>query len=298
MTEAPLGAGKHVVTAVDATERSLDSLALGKLLVEATGAAVDVVSVFPYLPLADPSAEELTRLREEGAAILRELAEASGLPTADVHVIPGNLAARELQRLSEQDTTGAVVVGSTHRGPIGRLLPGSVGERLLTGSACPVAIAPRGYADRPAERLERIGVAFDGSNEAHGALEIGRALARPSGAQLRVISVFEPMTFGAVATGRTGGASANALLRTEIRSALDEALAAASNPPATEGRFLEGSAAKILVAESAELDLLVTGSRRYGPRAAVLLGGTTHALMRSAACPGLIVPRGAAGTNR
>jgi nucleotide-binding universal stress UspA family protein len=38
--------------------------------------------------------------------------------------------------------------------------------------------------------------------------------------------------------------------------------------------------------ERAELDLLVTGSRGYGPRAAVLLGTTTHSLMRTAACPG------------
>jgi hypothetical protein len=43
---------------------------------------------------------------------------------------------------------------------------------------------------------------------------------------------------------------------------------------------------------SADLDLLVTGSRGYGPRAAVLLGSTTHALMRTATCPGLVLPRG------
>ena len=72
------------------------------------------------------------------------------------------------------------------------------------------------------------------------------------------------------------------------------AVADASDGGAPEGRFLEGSAAEVLAGESTELDLLVTGSRRYGPRTAVLLGGTTHSLMRSAACPGLIVPRGAA----
>ena len=101
------------------------------------------------------------------------------------------------------------------------------------------------------------------------------------------------MTFGAIATGRTGGASVNELLRAELRSALEVAVADASDGRAPEGRFLVGSAAELLAGESTELDLLVTGSRRYGPRTAVLLGGTTHALMRSATCPGLIVPRGA-----
>jgi nucleotide-binding universal stress UspA family protein len=56
-------------------------------------------------------------------------------------------------------------------------------------------------------------------------------------------------------------------------------------------RFLEGTPGEALAEESSELDLLVTGSRGYGPRAAVLLGTTTHSLMRTAACPGLIAPR-------
>jgi nucleotide-binding universal stress UspA family protein len=286
-------ADKHIVAAVDATKRTLDALELAKLLAHTTGAPVDIVSVFPYLALADPAGEELTRVREEARTILRQLADASGLEAAGAEVIPGNLPARELQRLSEQVATGVLVVGSTHRGAVGRVLPGAVGERLLTGAACPVALAPRGYADRPAASLKRVGVAFDGSVEARGALELARALVRTSGAELRIISVFEPMTFGALATGRTGGASVNELLRAELSGALDEAVADASDVQAPEGRFLEGSAADLLAAESSELDLLVTGSRRYGPRAAVLLGGTTHALMRSAACPGLVVPRGA-----
>jgi nucleotide-binding universal stress UspA family protein len=98
-----------------------------------------------------------------------------------------------------------------------------------------------------------------------------------------------------VATGRTGGASVNSLLRAELRNAFDEALADLSDLPAIDGRFLEGITAELLGDETAELDLIVTGSRRYGPWAAVLLGGTTHALMRRAACPGLVVPRGAVG---
>jgi nucleotide-binding universal stress UspA family protein len=291
MARFNLDAQKHIIAAVDTTERTLDAIELAKRLGDMTGAPVDVVTVFPYLPLADPSGKELKDLREESRTILRELANASGLEAANVEVIPGNLPARELQRLSEQDDTGLLVVGSTHRGAIGRVLPGAVGERLLTGSACPVALAPRGYAERSPTSFESVGVAFDGSEEADRALEVARAVVRASGARLRIIGVFEPMTFGALATGRTGGASVNDLLRAELRGALDAAVDDASDGHAPERRFLEGSAAKVLAAESAELDLLVTGSRRYGPRAAVLLGGTTHALMRSAACPMLVVPR-------
>jgi nucleotide-binding universal stress UspA family protein len=294
MAGIELDASKHVVAAVDTSERSLDGLAVARLLANAVGAFIDVVSVFPYLPLADPSREELAGLREEATAILRELAERSGVDAATVQVIPGNAPARELQRVSENDATGAIVVGSTHRGAVGRVLPGSVGERLLAGSASPVAIAPRDYWERPAARLDLIGVGFDGSDEARRALEFSRALARTAGARMRILSVFQRVAFGAVATGRTGGASVNELVRSELRSAFDDALSDSPGSPASEGRFLEGPAAELLTAESAELDVLVTGSRTYGPRAAVLLGGTTHALMQTAACPALIVPRGAA----
>jgi nucleotide-binding universal stress UspA family protein len=249
------------------------------------------VSVFPLDPLADPDEVHYTRAREEARTILVELGEEAGLPAPTAQVIAGNFAARELQRVSEQEATGMIVLGSTHRGPIGRLLPGGVGERLLSGAACPIAIAPRGYADHPAVRLERIGVAFDGSDESRHALEAGRQLARSSKAKLRVISVFERLAFGAVATERSG-ASVNQRLRADQREAL--AKAAAEQPhEEIESRLLEGSPGHVLAEESAELDLLVTGSRGYGPRAAVLLGGTTHTLMRKAACPGLVVPRGA-----
>ena len=283
---------RNVVVAVDATERSLDPLALGKLLVQATHAPAVLVTVFPYHPLADPSGDELTALREEARDILLELAQAERLEVADVRVVAGNFAARELQRVTEQDTTGLIVVGSTHRGRLGRLLPGGVGERLLAGSACPVALAPRGYADQRARRLERIGVAFDGSDESRHALEAGRVLARGSEVSLRVISVFQHLAFGAVATGRTGGASVNQLLKAELREALENVVAESPEEPTSEGVLLEGSPGEVLATQSAELDLLVTGSRGYGPRAAVMLGSTTHALMRNAACPGLVLPRG------
>jgi nucleotide-binding universal stress UspA family protein len=258
---------------------------------DATGAPVVLLTVFPYPSLADPTGEELVRVREEASGILYELGEAAGVKPADVQVIASNLVARELHRVTEHESTGVLVLGSTSRGRLGRLLPGTMGERLLAGAAAPIGMATRGYAERPAAALTRIGVGFDGSDESRHALEAGRVLARSSGARLRVIGVFERLTFGAVATGRTGGASVNELLRAELRKALDDVLAEQPEGLAVEGRFLEGSAGEALAEESADLDLLVVGSRGYGPRSAVLLGGTTHALVRNSACPGLVLPR-------
>jgi nucleotide-binding universal stress UspA family protein len=53
----------------------------------------------------------------------------------------------------------------------------------------------------------------------------------------------------------------------------------------------QGRPAKSLLALSADVDLLVVGSRRWGPVARLLLGSTGEALLHDAHCPTLIVPR-------
>ena len=47
-------------------------------------------------------------------------------------------------------------------------------------------------------------------------------------------------------------------------------------------------------ARDALLDLLVIGSRGYGPVRRTLLGGVSAEVTRTSACPVLVVPRGAA----
>ena len=283
---------KRVVIAVDTEERTLDALALGRRLAESVGAPATVLSVVPYVPMLDPGGEELRRLHEDGRARLAGLARQMGLGDATAEVVPGTFAARELQRVTERPETGLIVVGSTTRGPLGRLLVGGVGERLLSGAACPVAIAPRGYADAPASGLTRIGVGVDGSDEARLALDAALALARAAGAELRVITAFQRVAFGGVTTAALPSTSANVALRSDLHAVHDEALAAAGEDVRAEGRFVDGSADDVLRRESAELDLLVVGSRGYGPRGAVLVGSATTALARGAACPILVTPRG------
>jgi nucleotide-binding universal stress UspA family protein len=57
--------------------------------------------------------------------------------------------------------------------------------------------------------------------------------------------------------------------------------------------LLEGDARELLARESGELDLLMVGSRGFGPLRAVLLGSISNALVRSAQSPLVVIPRGA-----
>ena len=72
----------------------------------------------------------------------------AGVPV-ETHPVVSSSAPRGLHGLAIKMEAGALVAGASHRGPVGRIVPGSMTERLLLGAPCPVAVAPR-EADRPA----------------------------------------------------------------------------------------------------------------------------------------------------
>jgi nucleotide-binding universal stress UspA family protein len=285
-------AGRTILIAVDAGVRTLDAVRLGELLARVSGLPAALATAFPHVPLGGQAESDL---REETRKTLLELgATMVGVTVADARVVEGLSPARVLHALSEEEHAAIVVIGSTHRGAIGRVVPGTVAERLLSGAASPVAVAPVGYAEStdPLE-LRVVGVAYDGSDEAHNALQGAAALARAAGARLRVITVFQRIAFGALSSpGGVTLESVNDRLGAEMKEQLDEAVAAHGD--GAEGVFATGDAAEVLAAQSEELDLMVAGSRGYGPIGAVLLGGTTHRLLMSAACPLVVIPRGGA----
>jgi nucleotide-binding universal stress UspA family protein len=59
-----------------------------------------------------------------------------------------------------------------------------------------------------------------------------------------------------------------------------------------EPMVLDGEPAAELAAASPELDLLVCGSRGYGPLGAVMLGSVSKRLLHRVAAPLLVIPRG------
>jgi nucleotide-binding universal stress UspA family protein len=173
------------------------------------------------------------------------------------------------------------------------MLAGGVTESVLAGAAVPVAVAPRDYTgdDRG---LRTIGCGFDGSPESRQALEWAAALALRRRARLIALAIHGPVAFGGVSTtGAIGYRSANDALRAALDEQLIEAVAALGNGCDAASRVVEGDAAIELTDASAELDLLVLGSRGYGPIRRVLLGSVSRALVRSAACPVVVLPRGA-----
>jgi nucleotide-binding universal stress UspA family protein len=191
--------------------------------------------------------------------------------------------------LADREGAGTLVVGSPHRGRIGRALLGSVAHHVLHHAPCEVVVAPRGYAENRRHGIEKIAVAFDGTDEARTALRRAEALARETGAALHLIVAEDPVVAG-IEDGEEFSPKTNA------GAVLETALA--SIPPSIEadGETLKPGwrqastsiATAITGACGDDVDVLVAGTRR--PLDRFLLGSVTSHLIDLAPCAVLVVP--------
>ena len=284
---------RRIIIGFDPGHEGPDVMRLGRILAEVLAAKPMVVTAVPWPSYLTPAED----LREQIELELSKPFDLIEDEMSDLGVVTKGLASRSpaatLQEEAEQESAGLIVVGSSHRGPIGRTLAGSVGESLLHGSNTAVAIAPRGYARRT-NRMRRIGVAFDGSAEAWTAVDTALGLCARMHADLTVIAVADYEHYG-YAT------SWSILIEGEFHDAEREekqrmADSAANRAPygvRVETRVETGHAGSVLAEISPDFDLLIAGSRAYGPLRRTMLGSTTRRLIRSSACPVLVLPRAA-----
>ena len=204
-----------------------------------------------------------------------------------------------LDYIAEHEDADVVVVGSTHRGKLGQVLPGSVGDRLLAGAPCAVAIAPNGYGRGEHPEIARIGLAYDGEPESRMALGSAVALARQYDAELRVIAVTPTLT-DEVSPGRIGHTKTGYIevLRDHFARLLAAAMAEVPAGVDASSVLLEGDPAREIAAQGVELDLLVLGSRGYGPLRRTLLGGVAREVVKLAPCPVIVLPRSAEASTQ
>jgi nucleotide-binding universal stress UspA family protein len=283
---------RSIIVGFDATDQAKDALALAETLRDPERSRLIVVAVDSVEPLIGAS-EGWERMREKNLERCFQAAHAQlGEIGFERRGAKGSVPAA-LGGIARDEDAGLIVVGSTHRGTLGRVLPGSVGERLLKGSPCAVAVAPRGYARSGARRIATIGVGYDASRDAGLALRKAQALARRFGARLRMIGVapeVEELTPGHIAKVRPAYARAE---RTRIADGLDVAVAACPDDLRVESVLVDGDPKQALAEQTLELDLLLVGSRGYGPIRTVFVGSVSSAAARSSACPVIVTPRSA-----
>ena len=283
-----------VLAGYDDSDAARDALALGRLLARTRRTTLKAACVYVFQPIHRPGDDEMEQaLRTLADERLAGAAAQPGSPTPERLALRGRSAPEGLQRAAAKLGAETVVVGASHRGPATRAMT-SVPERLLQGAPCEVAIAPRGYAAAAPEALRDVGVAFDGGPESRAALAVGAGLARDAGARLHAITVLNPhvsaltprpMAAIEISEYLAGG-------RQRLIETLGQAVAELDRVDAV-AEPLDGDEVDALAARAAELDLLVVGSRSYGPLRRLLLGSVSTPLVRRAPGPLLLVPRGA-----
>ncbi len=202
-------------------------------------------------------------------------------------IVPGHAPAAVLRAAAAHDHAAMIVLGPTHHHLL-RTLRGTA-RHVLGRAECPVAVAPAGYAQAAHRPLSRIGVGFEPTPNAGQALDFAYELAARAGGSVVAVGVALPLAPFAIDDVRDPTPYV-ADERKTVHGGLERELAhrPATVPGRAEARI--GDPAAELADLSRDLDLLVCGSRGRGPLRAVLLGSVTERLLRSAACPVVIVP--------
>jgi nucleotide-binding universal stress UspA family protein len=282
-----------IIVGVDESDRSKDAVALAAQLGRDSGADLVLVCAYAYDDTPSRASNaEWRRSLEVGAyeSIRRAQEGIANLPVIAPRAIAAMSPAKAIQATATSERASLIVIGSSHRGALGRVLAGTTAERLLHGAPCPVAVAPTGFHANEDHAIDTIAVAYDRSDEAKAALLAATAIAPALGARLRVVEVLDMRWMGTPAL--MAGPIPAAEIEQPAREHLDDLVAALPENVTAEAVVIMGDPEGELAAETERVDLMIAGSRGYGPHRAVVLGSVSGRLVRDASCPVLVVPRG------
>jgi nucleotide-binding universal stress UspA family protein len=271
-----------VMIGIDEHEGGRDAIALARQLVSEDGelTLAYVHGGFPIVSRGSSGAFEAAE-RERAHEVLTQAKNEAGID-ARLCSIGETSVGRGLHKLAERHGADLLVIGSNRRGLFGRVLVGDDTSHSLNGAPCAVAVAPAGYAEHP-KKLTEIGVAFNESDESVHALSVARALAAQRGAKL---SAFEAVSLPQYLF--LGGPMP---VDDALEQYVEDTRERISELKEVDAHVTYGYAVEELTVYSASVDLLVVGSRDYGPVGRLMHGSTSHQLARTARCPLLVLTR-------
>jgi len=274
----------EVIVGVDGRQGGRDAVALARQLA-APGTRITLAHVHNTdwgqgkangigVPLSLERAESLLDSELRRAGIV-----------ADTVAIAATPPARGLHELAQQRQADLLVIGSPRRATLGRVLIGSVARTTFHGAPCAIAVAPYGYA-RGEHPLRKIGVGYNGTAESQVALDTARALGARRDAEVRalwVVSIEDVRRERPIPADQPEA----------VDRLLERCLHELRRIEGIHGDAVYGGPREELSRISQHLDLLVVGSRGYGPWGRLVHGSVSSYLLGHASCPLLVLPRAA-----
>ncbi|MGZ4249777.1 MAG: universal stress protein [Solirubrobacteraceae bacterium] len=284
----------RVAVGVNGYPEGHDAAALGAAIAKATGAAIMLVAVHPDPIVVVPEGLNWTTLHKQAQDTLTKTRDALA-PGARLEVRTDHSVARALHRVVQREDRDLLVLGSNRHASEGHVSIGKRTRQLLCHFECPLAIAARGLHGEGDVSLKRIGVGYDGEPESQSALAWAARLAPAAGAELRVRAVVDDR-MPRVGWGQVWIGDMMREWMETVREEQDSLRKRAEGDAhglgvPIEAEAVTGRPADALRSLSGEVDLLVIGSRRWGPAQRLLLGSTGEAVMHDAACSIVAVPR-------
>jgi nucleotide-binding universal stress UspA family protein len=275
----------NIVCAVDDTRRSRRVAVVAERLGRATGLHVVLVHVFDPLVVPVPSLRSLEGtalgsadfVAHERSLAVQHLGELADL-IGDVEPTPvlavGDPHAEILRAIAEHDAQ-LLVIGSSARKPLERMVQGTFSAELAVTAPCPaVVVTDRASPDGAGPLI----AGYDGSEHSLRAARHGAALAAALGRELVLMHVAEE---------DEPRVEASAELARELHEAAQRCKAGAGRRVDVVIDVQRGDPVEELVraAREREAALLVVGSRGRNPIKEALLGSVSGGVVRAAEVP-------------
>ena len=280
-----------IIAGYDGRPSSKDALALAKTIADATGAELTAAAIMlsdPYWGGPDRSSAGSSPTSARTSPRRRAR---SGLTCPS-----GRARPRDVAFTSSPSRRTPTSSWSAPRAPARSVRC----SRATSRSACCTAHRARlrwprkGYAEQASQAISEVTVGYDGSPEAHAAINDALEFARRAGAALKVVAVVEPPPVSYGKGANQGRPELTKDIEQIMHSRLDELLAELPDDVTVRRVLASGKPAEVLADEAtADGGVLFVGSRGYGPLRRVLLGSVSRELVRSAPCAVILHPRSA-----
>jgi nucleotide-binding universal stress UspA family protein len=294
-----------IVVAIPPEGRGTGALHLAGMLARSSNDDLLLCSVIPVPWPPSPArvdAEYRAHLeRAAGEALDEARARLSGDISSTPLVHHARSAPAGLLEVAEDNDAAVIVVGSSSAGVLGRVSLGSVSSRLTHSSPIPVALPPRGYRCRPADRVTRVTAAYGGHEGGDELVLAAAGVSARAGAALRIASfavrAHPPYTSGV-------GTQPEQAMITQWAEQIEAASRAALERVGDLPKVPAGLQAEIGYGETwgealedvewDDGDVLVVGSSSMGPLKRVFMGSRASKIVRYSPVPVVMVPRGTA----
>lgn len=285
-----------VVVGVDGSTGSLRAIQFGAQEARRLGAGLTLVHVVPNnsaMP-ADPIvAMPPIDLSEIGQAILTDATAQANAAAPDLTVeaeLRHGGRRRELVEASRE--APLLVVGRDSRAALERLLFGNTVVGVAGRAGCPVVVVPPSWDSTAREDIVVVGV--KSPSHARELMADAFAVASERGARLVVLHAWKLASgYDDIVADRVSMQDWSQRSTRELEAILTEWRQAYPDVE-VETRVEHEYAAIALERTSRHADLLIIVRRAHGISAAMHLGGTARAILRTAACPVRVVPPGVA----